>query len=552
MRRRLCAILCAALAAAALLYAAPQINPTYGRETACTIAEHTHTDECLAYACGLEEHIHTPEYCIIQQQVVPGGEETSIAEVQPAELETTQPAGTVSPPWLAPANIEAATAPTPSANPNDYYQRVWLMSSSVDQYDYITVNGKPAFCIDNGMNAPPDNSYPASIQLDMSGVDNPEMLLKILYYGYGGPGSSEAVNGTNTSAKPPNTTLEKKYGGSDFNAHRAFHGSYKSGYSNWGASDIWTDIAIRPIPVFDLKFVTAGGSVTLVDPGDGAVVQRSPLITLTGGPAGNSVNVPVSAPFTLRRSNGEAVAAGNTVNIKIGEAFYIEAPKEYTGTFAPQGMQGELDSIFVPVILIPQNQNKHQRVVVLAGFKADVTLEVDFAYEASEAFIHFMGTKSVYGANIPAGTLFRFRITQVANAAGDPFDGTPINRTINLTTDSENPKDYELAFPRVGKLTEGVYYFRVSETVGGGEGWVNHTEPWILTLTVAGDPLTAAFEGTIHFENTYAPGGPKLPETGGSGWKWQTTAGAAALLAGLAGLSAVLLINRAKRKLTSH
>ena len=110
--------------------------------------------------------------------------------------------------------------------------------------------------------------------------------------------------------------------------------------------------------------------------------------------------------------------------------------------------------------------------------------------------------KRVEGANAPNFT-FGFTLRQVANAAGDYFDGTPIIQTVSRITTGAG--DYNFHFV-IDNLLAGTHFFSIAETVydATNPNWNNDTVERIVTVNVAGNPLAATVANWDSiFTNTY-------------------------------------------------
>jgi uncharacterized repeat protein (TIGR01451 family) len=116
------------------------------------------------------------------------------------------------------------------------------------------------------------------------------------------------------------------------------------------------------------------------------------------------------------------------------------------------------------------------------------------------------GTKIVNGTP-PASETFTFTLTQVANANGDAYVGTPITTSLTATTNGAGTFSFT-----VPGLTAGAggaakdYYFKVTETNNGTVNWTYDPAVKIVKVTVSGTaaPLTVAVSGNnFSFTNSY-------------------------------------------------
>jgi uncharacterized surface anchored protein len=121
--------------------------------------------------------------------------------------------------------------------------------------------------------------------------------------------------------------------------HKAFHGSYI--YTYYSPATLWNEVSAKPYPSWNVRLNPASPTTSVVDV-SGTSIQRTQAVTFEGGDSNNTVKVAVTTPYTIRKTSGTVYTAGQTAIIKTGEAFYIEAPVDHTGTFSPTGLHGEM------------------------------------------------------------------------------------------------------------------------------------------------------------------------------------------------------------------
>ena len=275
--------------------------------------------------------------------------------------------------------VQGEELPMPSENPMDYTAFV----RGNDFLEYIEINGLIAYCMNLGDTSPSEEKYKHPNQVVIDGVGeivDVDMMKKLLYYGYGGPGYNQPLhNGTHpiggSSAARRNTITA-------YNIHRAAHGEYseKKKYDGDRFPEVlqeWADISVKELPDWDFNLVQAEGEVTLVTENE-VEWQRSPQFHLEGGPPGNSVNIPIGEPFQLRKvATGEVFTAESLVEIGINEAFWIEAPKNYEGIFET----GDLESTMftkMRLIVLKWNKEDMQRIVVAEYYNGTTSMSVIF------------------------------------------------------------------------------------------------------------------------------------------------------------------------------
>ncbi|MCL1951634.1 MAG: LPXTG cell wall anchor domain-containing protein [Oscillospiraceae bacterium] len=327
-------------------------------------------------AAGPEEQADAPNAQPVQS------EEVEIIAVPPAAAEDVGPTlSAEEPPQMRDAG-RLESDELPSTDPKDYSNiRVSNVETQGYDWPYFYVNGQPGFCGDNTKDTPDDKPKITNVSLDLTGADNPEMLAKLLYYGFAGPEaiSSPDLRWANPAVAPSNAsdTVREAYTANAFTIHKALHGKYAGGYSSYSPGKIWNAIEKLPYPNWDLKFVPEEPASSVVTLPDGTQVQRSEAITLQGGPPDNSVKVPVIAPYTIRKDGVAYSTPGTFVEVKVGESFYVEAPLGHTGTYDTGKLLGEKPSKFYVIILTTDDKGD-QRIITWKYCKVSVRACVDF------------------------------------------------------------------------------------------------------------------------------------------------------------------------------
>jgi hypothetical protein len=151
-------------------------------------------------------------------------------------------------------------------------------------------------------------------------------------------------------------------------------------------------------------------------------------------------------------------------------------------------------------------------------------------YKPSGAEITIDCTKTVSteGAGAPNKT-FTFTVTQTDADGTDYTGGNPVALPPPAAVGTAREDDYEFSL-YINGLADDTYYFLISETGDGGDGWGYDTAQRIVTVTVIGGEAAVieyrAIESSgeirpvdgVTFINTYTQtGGPAFPETGGAG-----------------------------------
>jgi|GEM_PF-5086812 len=405
---------------------------------------------------------------------------------------------------------DALAAPS-STNPQDYKVTVVYIDVGWD-WPYFVANNQVAYCADNDKYSPMPNAVPQSVSFDYSIAHDPQMLVKVLFYGYGGPGSSEFPT-LNPSVTPTTTAMKNLYATTTYNLHRSIHNSYY--VSSPSPTAQWNQIAALPYPDFELAFTPANPVSTVVTlPGD-VQIKRSEAITLTGGPAGNSVKIPLApgGNYSIRKGS-TLYPPGSIVEIFVGESFYVEAPAGHSGTFNPGTLIGEKASKFTVIILQYAEPNR-QRVITWTWDRQEIGLEVEFTSTPAE--LQLAASKTV-SAGAPTPWAFDFGV-YASDSSGT--QGAP-QSAIKTATDSAPG----ILFDAIQIPEAGVYYYLVKETSAGGSGWTADAAQYLIEATVADSAGTltvtqtrvalrandssafgawSAYTGTeMTFHNTYA------------------------------------------------
>jgi len=381
-----------------------------------------------------------------------------------------------------------ALAAPPSANPQDYTITTDYINVGWD-WPYFVTNNQVAYCADNNKASPAPDAIPQSVSFDYSFASDPQMLAKLLFYGYGGPGSPEY----DPFVVPTATAMKNRYAATTYNLHRAIHGSYYVTFAS--APPLWDDIASKPYPDFELAFSPATPASTIVTLPGGVQIKRSEEITLTGGPAGNSVKIPLApgGNYSIRKGS-TLYPPGATAEIFSGERFFVEAPLGYSGTFNPGTLTGEQASKFT-VITLHYADPIRQRVVTWKWDRQEIGLEVEFTSFPAE--LRLAASKTV-NAGAPAPWAFDFGVF-ASDITGT--QGTQLG-TAQAATDSAPG----ILFDPIQIPATGIYYYLVKEISTGGSGWTADTTEYLVEATVADNAGTLAVTQTRVASRTNAAG----------------------------------------------
>ncbi|MCL1816002.1 MAG: hypothetical protein FWG43_00180 [Clostridiales bacterium] len=425
----------------------------------------------------------------------------------------------------------------PSINPQDYLGTshiIWvnLNLSYQPKYEHPFFAVKDnddsslvAFCGDN-LNAYYGGTWqPNKVTLGTGTAQFPEMLTKLLYYGYGGPGYTGYSGSSNI---PEDLSIESdEYMATTLAVHLAMNGTWVHGYGDFigDADALWGRIATKPFPNWVLRLTPENPSVSVVTV-NSQQVQRTALIMLTGGPSNNSIKFTVPSPYTIRKDT-IVYTAGMIAEIKIGESFYVEAPLNHIGSFDTGRIWEEIPSKIAVLILSFKGRDM-QRIVTRKCYKQYVKMNINFG--GAPAVIE--GTKAVSDVMAP-DTEFFFKIEEVTG-----LDGNTIKPGgyCGITSLSGAGK---FSFT-VWKPAAGTYYYKITELESEEfDGWTYDKRSYIVVVIVSGSPLKAQVlyqTGVkVEFLNVFNLNDPKLPETGYWGSGSYTWLGAVLLLLSLFG-----------------
>jgi len=168
----------------------------------------------------------------------------------------------------------------------------------------FTVNGKQAFCLEHAKTTPPTGT-PLTTEIYQN-----EMVKKVLYYGWTGPGQWSGFDGNvNKGIVITSLALDVVY----------------SGGSSRLVNDFMSYISDKTVPGRNAQF-SSNFEKAFID----GEIQRTNTVTLNG-------DAGASATFTLP-DGVQMVRNGNIytgqVTVEAGQSFYLQAPMTVTGTYS--------------------------------------------------------------------------------------------------------------------------------------------------------------------------------------------------------------------------
>ena len=199
------------------------------------------------------------------------------------------------------------------------------------------INGSLAYCLEASKETHPQGQYAPYV------IEHNEALLKVLYYGYGGPGDvfkDDQV--TNDSTKYLYTHIMASYaysgdlyGGNDWDDLEAHGVGLKARYDQ-----------IQSMPVPTKTFNLTNNNVQAYFE-DG--VQRTENITLNTS-SEVTVSIPLQSGVELHNLTKGTVNSG-TVSINGGDTFYLSAPLQKMEDYSSGELAGNNLTMFAPLAI---------------------------------------------------------------------------------------------------------------------------------------------------------------------------------------------------------
>ena len=317
----------------------------------------------------------------------------------------------------------------------EIYYPSWLGNWSTKM---CYINGSLAYCLESSKDTPPEGQYANSV------IDTNEALLKVLYYGYGGPGDvfkdDQVTNDTN------------KYLYTHIMASYAYSGDIYGGKS-WddllanGIGLKWRYEQIQSMPVPTNEFNFSKSSLNAYyENGQ----QRTEEIKLN---ANNDVvvNIPLQDGVELHNLTKGTVNTG-TVSVNGGETFYLSTTLEKREDYSSGNLNGKNLVKYAPLVI--RSGGNYQDEGTLTTVQDPVTINLNINWlDGSQININKIDN---YGENISNA---KFDLLQWNNATSQ------YEKLRELTYNSAD-KLYESGFLEKTDLNEGK--FKVEETVPNG------------------------------------------------------------------------------------
>ena len=300
------------------------------------------------------------------------------------------------------------------------------------------INGSLAYCLEASKETPPQGQYAPYV------IKNNDALLKVLYYGFGGPGDvfrDDQV--TNDTTKYLYTHIMASYaysgdlyGGNDWDDLEAHGVGLKARYDQ-----------IQSMPVPTKTFNLTNNNVqAYFEEG----VQRTENITLNTS-SEVTISIPLQNGVELHNVTKGTVNTG-TVSINGGDTFYLSAPLQKMEDYSSGELAGNNSTMYAPLAIMPGG-----------GYQAEATLSV-----TSDPRTLSFNVSWLNGSQISINKTDNFG----ENISNAKFDLLQWNKTTSqyekLREFSYNftNKLYESDFLEKTDLNEGK--FKVEETVPNG------------------------------------------------------------------------------------
>ena len=319
----------------------------------------------------------------------------------------------------------------------EIYYPSWLGNWSTKM---CYINGSLAYCLESSKDTPPQGQYAPYV------IQNNDALLKVLYYGYGGPGDvfkdDQVTNDTN------------KYLYTHIMASYAYSGDIYGGKS-WddllanGIGLKWRYEQIQSMPVPTKTFNLTKTNLSAYYDSDTSS-QRTENNTFNAE-SNVTIDIPLQEGVELHNLTKGTVSSG-TVSINGGDTFYLSAPLQKMEDYSSGELAGNNSTMYAPLAIMPGG-----------GYQAEATLSV-----VSDPRTLSFNVSWLNGSQISINKTDNFG-ENISNAKFDLLQwNKATSRYEKLREFSYNSinKLYESDFLEKTDLNEGK--FKVEETVPNG------------------------------------------------------------------------------------
>ena len=319
----------------------------------------------------------------------------------------------------------------------EIYYPSWLGNWSTKM---CYINDSLAYCLESSKDTPPQGQYAPYV------IQNNDALLKVLYYGYGGPGDvfkdDQVTNDTN------------KYLYTHIMASYAYSGDIYGGKS-WddllanGIGLKWRYEQIQSMPVPTKTFNLTKTNLSAYYDSDTSS-QRTENNTFNAE-SNVTIDIPLQEGVELHNLTKGTVSSG-TVSINGGDTFYLSAPLQKMEDYSSGELAGNNSTMYAPLAIMPGG-----------GYQAEATLSV-----VSDPRTLSFNVSWLNGSQISINKTDNFG-ENISNAKFDLLQwNKATSRYEKLREFSYNSinKLYESDFLEKTDLNEGK--FKVEETVPNG------------------------------------------------------------------------------------
>ena len=319
----------------------------------------------------------------------------------------------------------------------EIYYPSWLGNWSTKM---CYINGSLAYCLESSKDTPPQGQYAPYV------IQNNDALLKVLYYGYGGPGDvfkdDQVTNDTN------------KYLYTHIMASYAYSGDIYGGKS-WddllanGIGLKWRYEQIQSMPVPTKTFNLTKTNLSAYYDSDTSS-QRTENNTFNAE-SNVTIDIPLQEGVELHNLTKGTVSSG-TVSINGGDTFYLSAPLQKMEDYSSGELACNNSTMYAPLAIMPGG-----------GYQAEATLSV-----TSDPRTLSFNVSWLNGSQISINKTDNFG-ENISNAKFDLLQwNKATSRYEKLREFSYNSinKLYESDFLEKTDLNEGK--FKVEETVPNG------------------------------------------------------------------------------------
>lgn len=226
------------------------------------------------------------------------------------------------------------------------------------------INGSLAYCLQASKNTPPEGQYASAV------ISNNEALLKVLYYGYGGP---EDVFKNDLAGTPE----KDKYLYTHVMASYAYSGDIYGG-KNWddleaagiGLKARWLDIQSKPVPY--TEFSLDGQSDLRLNAYYENGKQRTADI-IFHSPSSVSITIPLPEGMLLHNVS-QGIVYSDSAKVYGTNKFYLETTLNKTGVYNSGNLFGNNLLRYAPLVI--QTANNFQDEGTITTVNDDRTLKL--------------------------------------------------------------------------------------------------------------------------------------------------------------------------------